>query len=149
MTYTVRFAHLAEAPHLKPGDVLRHGDKVGLMGSTGQSTGAHLHIDCAEGPHKERYSLGDMESNRVMPCPRQLNYFIDAELFGGPIKITTPYCDAEYQRERDKVHHGYDVIPSRGGIGSPIFWNRTAEGVVLAVLDDPSYGHMVQVGFSV
>ena len=45
MTYTVRFAHLAETPNLHIGSRIKRGDIVGKMGNTGQSTAIHLHIE--------------------------------------------------------------------------------------------------------
>ena len=51
-TYTVRFAHLQELPIAKIADVIFPGDKVGKMGTTGQSKFPHLHIDVIEGLQK-------------------------------------------------------------------------------------------------
>lgn len=41
----VRFGHFAQAPAVKPGEVLNPGDLVGLLGSTGRSSGPHLHFE--------------------------------------------------------------------------------------------------------
>ena len=38
-------AHLAGKPTVKPGDKVTCGQKLGLMGSTGNSSGPHLHIE--------------------------------------------------------------------------------------------------------
>lgn len=149
MIYTVRYAHLAETPFLKAGDKLNTGDFIGKMGSTGQSTGAHLHIDVVEGAQSGRYTLADMEFGKQIPSPRQLNWFIDNGLFLAAPVVTTPYCDAEYMIERGKLHLGYDLIPLRGGEGSPIYWNRSMVGTVLSVVRDKDYGNMVQIAFEV
>lgn len=43
--YTVSYCHLSRV-HVKEGDLLIAGDKVGVSGNTGRSVGPHLHITC-------------------------------------------------------------------------------------------------------
>lgn len=46
MVYTHRYAHLADGSiTVKTGDYVNAGDKIGVMGSTGNSTGEHLHYE--------------------------------------------------------------------------------------------------------
>jgi len=42
--YVTRYAHMSELL-VEPGDRIRRGDPVGLVGSTGRSTGPHLHYE--------------------------------------------------------------------------------------------------------
>ena len=42
--FVTRYAHLSEL-HVIPGDRIRRGDVLGLVGSTGRSTGPHLHYE--------------------------------------------------------------------------------------------------------
>ena len=39
-----RYAHMSEVL-VKPGDKLRRGDPIGKVGSSGRSTGPHLHYE--------------------------------------------------------------------------------------------------------
>jgi hypothetical protein len=153
MTYTVRFCHLFERPRLAVGQTVKQGDRIGIMGSSGQSTAEHLHIDCAEGKHSTAYTLAEMEAGTPKPAPRQLNHFIDADLFGIEPFITTYYADPEYQRALLKVHCGYDVVPvdrHKTTAHHNIRWNRSMPGIVTRVGMDPKgYGHHVYIAFEI
>lgn len=147
MKYTIRYAHLEKAPLWKTGDTIIRGDIIGIMGSTGQSSGPHLHIDCTEGENKYPFVISDMESGRVMPCKKQLDYFIDDELFSYAPYITTQYDDADYHAMYKKWHKGYDVVPldrHRTKEHFAIHWNRSFSAKVINVLWQPkSYGHCI------
>lgn len=146
MLLTYRAAHLAERPKWKVGDVIRRGDKIGRMGNTGKSTGAHVHEDCVEGIIPWVWRLSDMEKGYPNPCPKQLNYFLDDEFFGVPLDVTTWYCDYRY----GKIHHAYDVVPAdRDPRHFDFFWNRTPNGKVIAIGEDSGYGIYVHIGFEV
>lgn len=43
--YDFMYAHLAEPSPLKPGDTVRTGQPIGIVGSTGSSTACHLHFE--------------------------------------------------------------------------------------------------------
>jgi hypothetical protein len=151
MIYTVRYAHLAERPLFPVGKIIRRGDVVGTMGSTGKSTGAHLHIDCVEGMHTSRYTLADIEKGKPLPAARQLNLFIDKELFDIKPEITTYYCDYRYQIAFGKIHPAYDLVPIDRNVTKQhhnIRWNRSMPGRVTHILDDPAgYGHCLYIAF--
>lgn len=103
MKYTVRFAHLATSPKWKAGDKINRGDIVGVMGTTGQSTAAHLHIDCVVGAQYKTYKLSDIGKSKI-PDHKQLTYFIDRELFGVLPIITTSFMDEKYKEQFHKDH---------------------------------------------
>jgi len=151
MKYTVRFAHLDKAPSWKTGETIKSGDVIGKMGTSGQSTAAHLHTDCVHGFQDARYTLRDIEGGAPESAPRQMNLFIDDGLFKVPIVITTYYADPLYQAELNKLHLGYDVVPvnrKEPGASLLIYWNRSMVGKVLKVDDDPKgYGNCLYVGF--
>ena len=46
--YTTRYAHLSRI-HVKPGQRIERGQKIGRVGSTGRSTGPHLHYEIRKG----------------------------------------------------------------------------------------------------
>ena len=59
------YLHLAKRPTLKVGDVVHRGDVVGLLGSSGRSTGPHLHLSVyIGGKHVDPWPLL-MESQNV------------------------------------------------------------------------------------
>lgn len=45
--YQSIYGHLKDAPLFKKGDSVKQGDVIGLVGSTGRSTGPHLHLEIA------------------------------------------------------------------------------------------------------
>lgn len=154
MICTVRYAHLDKKPDYKIGDIIKTGDKIGMMGTSGQSTATHLHIDCAIGEQKRPYQLYDMDDGgHIIPAPRQLLLFIDKDLFGIEPIITTSYAEFAYFLERGKVHYGFDVVPSdrkqsREHYG--IKWNRSKPGKVSLIVDDPKgYGNCIYISYEV
>ena len=153
MTYTVRFAHLAERPALRLGQIIRRGDRIGRMGNTGKSTAAHLHEDTVEGMHTRRYTQGDIEAGTPVAAPKQAAYFIDHDLFRIKPIITAGFADPFYLAEMKKLHMGFDVVPwdrHRSQDHFWIHWNRSMPGRVLWILDDPDgYGICLYIGFEV
>lgn len=149
MKYTVRYAHLERKPELRVGDIIGYGEVIGIMGNSGFSTGAHLHLDVAEGFNTTPYKLSDLEKGFPKPSPKQAAWFIDSELFGCRHCITTHYADPDYLRSMKKLHCGYDVVPVTRG-NRTIHWNRSVVGKVLAIIDDPTgYGHCIHIGFDI
>lgn len=153
MKYTVRFAHLEKAPSWKVGDTVNRGDIVGVMGSSGQSTAAHLHIDCVKGAHDKPYTLKDIANGNPEASTHELFYFIDSELFGVLPVVTTQFDDTEYLLKYGKLHKGYDVVPNDRKTTRDhyaIHWNRSKIGTISLVVNDPKgYGHCIYIVFEV
>lgn len=47
--YQTRYGHMLKPPSVKVGQKVKAGDNIGLVGSTGQSTGNHLHFELRKG----------------------------------------------------------------------------------------------------
>ncbi len=43
--YTSKYGHMRDAPLVEAGQVIRGGKQLGVVGSTGMSTGPHLHFE--------------------------------------------------------------------------------------------------------
>ena len=154
MILTARFAHLETLPHWKAGDTIQQNFLVGRMGSSGQSTGAHLHLDLTVGENAGMYSLQDIEEGKPQAGPlKQLMFFLDDELFTVPLVITTAYAELEYYRLTRKVHHGFDVVPEDRRTTRAhydIHWNRSMPGRVIRVSNDPyGYGYHINIAFEI
>ena len=153
MKYTVRFAHLERPPNWKQGDVIKRGEIVGIMGTTGQSTAIHLHIDCVEGEQKQPYKLVDLSNGNKVSSINELAFFIDKELFGVAPYVTTKYDCQDYFQAFGKWHKGYDVVPidrKETKEHYAIHWNRSKTGTVSLVVDDQKgYGNCIYITYEV
>lgn len=153
MQYTVRFAHLKYLPAFNPGNKINRHEIVGIMGSTGQSDASHLHIDVVEGLVNKIIRLSEIgyeKEKKYTPNVKQLNFFIDDELFNYSFLITTFFYDPTYKQQFGKDHPGYDIVPSDRQISEEhhyIYWNRSKPGTVLAVGEDGGYGNYILIGF--
>jgi hypothetical protein len=151
MEYTIRFCHLKEPVSHKVGDKVVRGDFIGMMGNSGASKSAHLHIDCVRGRVQHMYHLKDMNFETLYPDIQQLNHFIDDELFDYKILITSYFFDPGYKRLFGKDHPAYDVVPEnrkRTKKNYKIFWNRSKTGTVLFKGYDSGYGNFIYIGFN-
>ena len=150
MIYTIRFAHMANIPNVKVGDKIASGMMVGVMGTSGQSTAAHVHTDCIEGEVSSPYKLVDI-GTKYKVAKEQLDFFIDKDLFGIFPVITTGFMDPEYRKVFGKDHPAYDVVPidrfkTKEHFG--IHWNRSIIGTAYLIVYQPeSYGHCLYVTF--
>lgn len=148
MIYLARFTHLKYKPDYKAGDKIKRGDIIGTMGNTGFSTGAHLHFDLIQELAMGMYRLIDIPKyiTDLGELMQQYLYFLDDELFGCPLKITTPFCEWAYYQKYKKWHYGYDLIP-RDRKKTAIVWNRSANGTVQKGSTDNGYGNYIIVRY--
>ena len=143
---TVRYAHLRQPSTLKKGEIVKRGDRLGIVGNSGQSYGVHLHIDDVIGHNNHIWRVADYESGLVMPDVRQLReYFIDKELFGGNnFRISQYFFEPSYTAKLGKRHWGFDLVPSFDGIPW-VYWNRSLDGEVIGNGNDPGYGNYLMI----
>ena len=112
------------------------------MGNTGQSTGAHLHIDVTQGQNARAFKLAGI----VAPDFGQLAHFIDKELGNGPFRVTTwPYDYRYIIAGLWKAHPGYDLVIE--SLSREIYWNRSMSGRVIKNGYDSGYGNHVYIAF--
>jgi hypothetical protein len=154
MKFTARYAHMDSPPGLKVGRIVNRGDVVGRMGNSGQSTAAHVHFDLTAGENAGLYSLTDIEAGNPAPGPlRQFMHFLDVEMFGVPLVVTTPYAELEYFQSLGKIHHGFDVVPIDRRVSNAHFdihWNRSMPGTVIRVANDfHGYGYHICIAYEV
>ena len=63
----------SESISVKEGQTIKEGDVIGIMGNTGQSFGAHLHIDVVRGRQTKIYTLAEIEG-KIYARATQLLY---------------------------------------------------------------------------
>ena len=97
------YCHLASRAVSK-GDTVTAGDKLGVMGSTGYSFGAHLHFEVRE------------KDGKTTASPEMI--------LGIPNKVGVYKIPAKSQLERDR-----DVVVAHGVIKTPEYWQQTAPKV--------------------
>jgi hypothetical protein len=155
MKYTVRFCHLADIPGHKAGDIITKYEKIGFMGSTGQSDAPHLHLDCVGGYYSTPWRLSDMAYNLKHPSPTQLSRFLQHDtIFDTELLITSYYCDPYYFDGNGNLvlHMAYDVVPKDRHDTKAhywIHWPIDENGLVLGVGEDVGYGNYVHIGYEV
>lgn len=152
MNYSTRFCHFKTYPYLKKGDAVFPGMALGIMGNSGQSLGAHVHIDSIIGTEENHWHVADFEKGSVMPANEQTLFCIgqcmDKGLFGDSFPfITAPIFSASYKKIVGKNHWGNDVVPYTAGSDGVVHWNRSKTGEVLFSGKDPGYGFSIIIGY--
>lgn len=76
-----RFLHLDEKPSLKVGDIVNFNTPFAVMGTTGRSTGVHLHFEVWIVPKNYKYSFSDIY--KYMKNPIDYIYFYPDQVLNG------------------------------------------------------------------
>lgn len=100
----VYYGHMKSNIYVKAGQKIKKGDPLGVMGSTGKSTGAHTHIELrVPGTTKESLDI--------------------CELTGIPNQIGTYNVDTgkskEEEKEKDPIYKTLADVPDNWGGGAP------------------------------
>lgn len=152
MKYSTRFCHFKTFPSLKKWDAVFPKTELGIMGNTGQSFGAHVHIDSIVGHRSEHWRVADFEAGKVQPANEQTLFCIgqclDKGLFEDSLPfVSAPFFSAAYKSIVGKNHWGNDVVPYTAGSAGVVHWNRQKVGEVLFSGNDPGYGFSIIIGY--
>lgn len=103
------YAHMRDGTiTVKEGDPVKRGQTIGYMGSTGRSSGQHLHFEIHNGPY-----VGGTFPNAVDPAPYIIkNAVATPHPFGG--KSTGSDSGSTFKRAADALKakfNGLDLIP--------------------------------------
>lgn len=145
--YSTLYAHMSSV-NVKAGQLVKYGDRIGIMGTTGFSSGPHLHIGTVTGDYMNLWRLGDMNSGRVKANKTESAFFTQGDdLFTsqdgtkrGTI-IQTDWLSSYYYSKYGVNHPAYDLISTGGGALPYILWNRSHVGKVVKVAWDGAYGN--------
>lgn len=155
--FSVVYSHLSKVL-VKEGQILNYQDKIGIMGSTGLSSGNHLHIGVVDGAHTRLWRLADTARGNPKPNKTESDWFITGnDLFVGQDgskrtnRITTPWNSQSYLKKYGDLHSAYDIVDNEPGIPY-IVWNRGVTrpipGKVVKVGYDGAHGNYVIVQYS-
>jgi len=76
----IRYSHLESGSEISAPDDLEAGDTIGLVGSTGKSTGPHTHVEVKIGTSGSYYSFANLSKNPINPelvFPKMCTGYID------------------------------------------------------------------------
>ncbi|MGG4499177.1 peptidoglycan DD-metalloendopeptidase family protein [Brevibacillus reuszeri] len=113
------YAHL-DSVAVKVGDKVKHGQMIVRQGSTGQSTGSHLHYEIRKSSSPQYGWIADREKNCFEPVKYLDDYFAKAQNNSNPV-------DKPVNKQADeKTKEALKVLQSEQVIQSPAYWLENA-----------------------
>lgn len=88
--YRFYFAHLSKV-YVKQGQRVKVGEKIGVEGSTGHSTGSHLHYEVRRGPNNATF----LDVSAISGIPNKLGVYKMPDIKDIPVTVGTSIVKAK------------------------------------------------------
>lgn len=89
--YQTIYGHFASSPLVKKGDTVGQGQKIGTAGSTGYSSGTHLHFSIVkDGTYLDPMTLIGAAASVIGDAMKKLTDFLEQDPFGGKLDECGP-----------------------------------------------------------
>lgn len=123
----VRYMHMARPTHLKVGDSVEEGQQIGVVGTTGVSTGNHLHIETLVNGKWVDPMLVNADHYKPNPKPKPRNWEEEDEM--KPTVHVRTEGSVEYTRAHPEIGKNLKPGASRkeGKVTVYRGWEATAD----------------------
>lgn len=128
----IMLAHL-NSRSVEVGQYVKQGTKIGIMGNTGQSEGAHVHIE------RWNYVTTDLPS-----CDSRIDPSEYLNVFNSSYRVTQSYNEYYARYACNGRHKGTDVVPNSSDwtVNSPV------AGIVRRSSYDDTFGNQIVIEIS-